>query len=199
MNRQLILMMLSLFIGLPGLLANHNRAGEILYTQIGERTIMATVITYTKASSVQSDRDSLNFCWGDGVCEKIGRSNGEGFPPQGEVLSSDFKRNIYQATHTYEELGTYTLYMRDPNRNGGILNLNFPNSENIPFHIESTLSLLDISLGQANNSAVPLVPPLNLAYVGQPFIHVLNAIDIDGDSITYELVTPQQNIKQNIS
>ena len=40
--------------------ATHNRAGEIWIEQIGQLTIRATIITYTKASSIPADRDTLD-------------------------------------------------------------------------------------------------------------------------------------------
>ena len=57
-----------LFTLLAGLLipafafATHNRAGEIHIRQIGPLTIEATIITWTKASSVNADRDTLILC-----------------------------------------------------------------------------------------------------------------------------------------
>ena len=57
-------------------LATHNRAGEITYVQIGPLTIEATITTYTKATSIQADQDSLTLCWGDGFCESVLRNNG---------------------------------------------------------------------------------------------------------------------------
>ncbi|MBT8218631.1 MAG: hypothetical protein KJP00_02320, partial [Bacteroidia bacterium] len=56
--------------------ATHNRAGEITYVQIGPLTIRATITTYTKASSIQADQDSLELCWGDGTCQQVLRTNG---------------------------------------------------------------------------------------------------------------------------
>lgn len=81
--------------------ATHNRAGEISISQVGDctssLTVKATITTYTKTSSIQADRDTLFICWGDGKCEKIGRSNGGGSTPKGEPLENDTKRNIYIA------------------------------------------------------------------------------------------------------
>ncbi|MEZ5038387.1 MAG: hypothetical protein R2828_00780 [Saprospiraceae bacterium] len=191
MKRLLFSSMISLFSVL-NLQATHNRAGEITYTQINDSTVVALITTYTKTSSVSADRDSLTICWGDGNCQSIVRVNGAGDPPQGEALAFDYKRNLYRATYTYQQLGTYTISMTDPNRNGGILNVNFPNSEQVRFHIESTITLLDLDQGMENNAPAPLIPPLNLGYVGQAFVHVLNAIDLEGDSISYELITPLQ-------
>ncbi|MFK7982411.1 MAG: hypothetical protein AB8G86_20685, partial [Saprospiraceae bacterium] len=64
------------FFGLADLAATHNRAGEISVEQIDALTIKAMITTYTKASSIQADRDSLTLCWGDGNCELLVRING---------------------------------------------------------------------------------------------------------------------------
>ena len=123
-------------------LATHNRAGEITVEQVGDcvesLTVRATITTYTKASSRPADRDTLTICWGDGNCERVARFNGPGNPPQGEILENDTKKNLYIALHTYPSRGTYVLSMTDPNRNGGILNVNFPNSDQVKFHIQTT-------------------------------------------------------------
>ena len=174
------------------LLATHNRAGEITFNQLSDNTVEAFVTTYTKTSSIPADRDSITLCWGDNFCERLVRingpdNNGDGVP-DGEILANDYKRNIYRGEHTYGELGAYTIYMQDPNRNGGILNVNFPNSDQVIFCLEANI---DLSLTATNNSPVLLELPIDVAYVGQPFIHIPNAYDLDGDSIAYELVPPK--------
>ncbi|MEM9823570.1 MAG: T9SS type A sorting domain-containing protein [Bacteroidota bacterium] len=171
------------------LFATHNRSGEILFTQLDELRIRATVITYTRESSLAADRDSLNFCWGDGTCEWIQRINGQG---SGEPIGFDTKKNVYEATHIYTDLGNYKLAMTDPNRNSGILNIANGNSVNVAFHLETEVQLKDLNFNQINSSPVLMVPPIDLAFVGQPFIHVPNAFDVDGDSIAYELIVPLQ-------
>ena len=61
--------------------ATHNRAGEITYVTDTSNflSIAATITTYTKASSIPADRDSLEICWGWEnndvlVCEWVQRS-----------------------------------------------------------------------------------------------------------------------------
>ena len=169
--------------------ATHNRAGEIRLEQIGELTLRATIITYTKASSVDADRDSLTIMWGDGNSEVVGRVNGGG---NGEIIGNDIKMNIYIAEHTYPGRATYTVSMMDPNRIGGIQNVNFPNSIVVPFYIESTYTFLNPQFQGFNNSVVLLNPPLDFACVGKRFIHNPNAYDPDGDSLSFELVVPMQ-------
>lgn len=174
-------------------LATHNRAGEIQFEQIGPLSIRATVITYTKASSVLADRDSVRVMWGDGNAEWVPRANGNG-----EILPNDTKFNIYVAEHTYAGRSTYTISMMDPNRNGGILNVNPPNSESIPFYIEATFTFLNPQFQGFNNSAILLQPPIDFGCVGQRFIHNPSAYDPDGDSLAYELVVPKQDVGQDV-
>jgi gliding motility-associated-like protein len=166
--------------------STHNRAGEITYEQIDDQTIRATVTTYTKTSSVDADRDSIFIDWGDGSIQLIGRVNRNGDP-----LANDIKVNFYTAEHTYPGRGTYTMSVTDPNRVASILNVNFPNSVNVPFYIESTFTLLNPQFQGVNNSVVLLQPPIDFSCVGQVFIHNPNAFDIDGDSIGYEFTVPR--------
>jgi gliding motility-associated-like protein len=173
--------------------ATHNRAGEIRVEQTGPQSVRATVITYTKTSSVPADRDTLEICWGDGTCEKVARSNG-----RGEVLANDVKKNLYVATHTYPGRLTYRISMTDPNRNGGVLNVNFPHSDNIPFHIQTSISFLNTQFQGGNSTPQLLQPPIDRGCVDKLFIHNPNAFDADGDSLAYRLITPLQDVGSEV-
>ncbi len=175
--------------------ATHNRAGEIRYEQIDDLTIRATIITYTKESSVEADRDSLILMWGDGQQSSVLRSNGDG---NGESLGNDIKLNLYVAEHTYPGFGTFTLSMQDPNRNGGILNVNAPNSITVPFYIETTFTLQGSQFSGFNRSVVLLQAPIDFGCVDQIFKHDPGAFDPDGDSLAYELITPLQNSGEEV-
>ncbi len=178
-------------------LATHNRAGDISIEQLEDENgvcglrIRATITTYTKASSVAADRDTLTICWGDGSCEKVARINGNG---NGVLLGNDIKKNIYIAEHTYPGRGVYRITMTDPNRNGGILNVNYPNSDQVPFHLSTTYAFLNPQFDGCNNTPVLLQPPIDFGCVGQPFVHNPNAYDIDGDSISYQLSIPLMDV-----
>lgn len=169
--------------------ATHNRAGEITYRQIGPLTIEMTITTYTKASSVAADRDSLEVFWGDGTKEFVRRNNN-----LTRFESNDVKVNFYIKEHTYPGVATYTISFQDPNRIGGILNVNYPNSIDIPFFLSTTFTLLDQQFQGFNNSAILLQPPLDIGCVGRLFIHNPNAYDADGDSLAYELAVPLENV-----
>lgn len=156
-------------------MATHNRAGEITYIQTGPLSIFATITTYTKASSGPADRDSLEICWGDGNCQWIARVNGpdndNNGVPDGELLPNDTKVNYYTASYTYPGQTRYTISMTDPNRNGDILNVNPPNSDNVPFHLETTVTFFNLSTDGLNNSPVLLQPPIDIACTNKIFIH----------------------------
>ncbi len=176
--------------------ATHNRAGEITIEQTGDLTIRATITTYTKTSSIPADRDSLEICWGDGNCEFLMRNNGNG---EGEPMDNDIKYNTYIGTHTYPGRATYNIGMKDPNRNAGILNVNSPNSDNIAFFLQTTFTFLNPQFQGYNNSPLLLQPPIDVAYIGQPFIHNPNAFDQEGDSLAYELIIPKMDVDLDVS
>ena len=181
--------------------ATHNRAGDISIEQADDcgLEIKATITTYTKASSRPADRDTLNICWGDGNCERVARINGPGSPPNGEILENDTKKNVYCATHTYPARGTYVISMNDPNRNGGVLNVNFPNSDQVRFHIQTTYTFPNPQFQGCNNTPVLLQPPIDIGCVGQTFTHNPNAYDEDGDSLSYHFITPLQDVVNGVS
>ena len=178
------------------LFGTHNRAGEINIIQVGDctesLTVQATIVTYTKASSIPADRDSLTICWGDGTCETVRRSNG--IRGEGEFLENDTKKNLYIAIHTYSARGTYRVSMTDPNRNGGILNVNPPNSEQIKFHIQTTYTFLNPQFQGCNDTPELLQPPIDIGCVGRVFTHNPNAYDKDGDSLSYHAIVPLSDI-----
>jgi len=175
-------------ISVNDLSATHNRSGEITYEQIGPLTIRATITTYTKASSASADRDTLMLNWGDDSSELVPRFNGQGE----EIPGEDIKKNLYVAEHTYPGILTYTLSFEDPNRVNNIVNVNFPNSVDVPFFVSTTFTLVQTQFQGLNNSVILLQPPIDFACANKRFVHNPNAYDVDGDSLSYELVVPLQ-------
>ena len=179
-NLLTLLFFLSLFFSAN---ATHNTGGEITVEQTDYLNYKATIHTYTFASSLPADRDSLNICWGDGMCEWIVRDSFS-------LIGKDKKHNIYSGEHSYAQEGNYIISMTDPNRNGQILNVNFPSSDNVPFHIETSILVSTLF----NNTPVLLNPPLDCGFTGITFQHNSAAVDWDGDSLAYEMVTPMQAV-----
>lgn len=188
--RGIVMTLLSL-ISLSSAWATHNRAGEITYEQIGELSIRVTITTYTKTSSISADRDTLELFWGDGTSNMVPRTDTI-------FLPDDIQVNKYVMDHDYPGRSTYTMYLQDPNRVANILNVDPPNSVEVPFFLSTTFTFLDPQFQGSNNSATLLQPPLDYACVGQIFTHNPNAYDADGDSLSYELVPPQMNVNESV-
>ena len=165
--------------------ATHNRAGEITYKEIGDLTIEVTVTTYTKANGTMVDRDSILIDWGDLETEFLQRSNGGG-----QIISNNVRKNIYKGIHVYPGRNTYKISMTDPNRVGEIQNLNFPNSENIRFHLFAIFTFTNQTFDGQNSSVILQQEPIDFACIGEPFIHIPAAYDEDDDSLVFELTVP---------
>ncbi len=172
-----ILAILILILGNLSLYATHNRAGQIVYKHLHGYTYQVTIWTYTYSLS-QADRDSLEIHWGDGTSKWLPRV-------QKTYLPDYYIENKYVGVHTYPGPGTFKLYMEDPNRNDGVLNI--PNSVNTVFALTTTLQINPF-LGN-NNAAILTTRPIDKAAKHQLFIHNPGAYDPDGDSLVYKMDT----------
>ncbi|MEP7264779.1 MAG: gliding motility-associated C-terminal domain-containing protein [Bacteroidota bacterium] len=164
--------------------ATHNRAGEITYTHVTgtQFTYDAIIVTYTKINPPAPDRPELEIFWGDGDHDTISRVSVIPVAP-------DIKRNEYHGRHTYQGTGVYTIFFIDEFRNAGVKNIGSGNSDNVPFYVETQLtinSLLNF-MGIYNNTPVLLEPPIDEGVVNRTFIHNPSAYDPDGDSLSYEI------------
>ncbi len=135
-----------------------------------------TIVTYTYTPS-PADRPKLEISWGDGTTEEINRIEKIDYP-------DDISKNTYVGQHTYTANATYLISLEDKNRNGNVLNI--PNSVNVAFYIETTLTINPF-LGP-NSSPNILNPPIDNACVNQVFIYNPSAYDLDGDSLSYKMV-----------
>jgi len=186
--------------------ATHNRAGEILYTRVAPFTKIANNIvvpaynytflinTYTEINSPggNADRCELTLYLGNGDSLVLPRLNGPFSNANGDcvgthegvVLNQSTKWNQYvSGVYEFTNAGIYKIYMYDPNRNGGVIN--FPNSINQPFYLESLLIINNFT--GANTAPAFTSPPLDDACNGVCFYHNPVAFDSDGDSLSYEL------------
>ena len=177
--------------GTLNLHATHYRAGEITYKQLVAYTFEITVITYTDPTNVGADRAELEVNFGDGKSKLVPRSNGSG-----QIINPDLnnriKKNIYTSIHTYPGPSTYTIRFSDPNRVDAIRNINGGNSVNIPFYVESFLTIRE-GIGN-NQSPVLLMPPIDVGCIFQTFTHNPAAYDPDGDSLAFTIIAPKRSI-----
>ncbi len=165
-------------------LSTHNRGGEITYKHLFGLTYEFTISTCTKSSS-PADRPELEIDFGDGHMDTVPRLF---LTP---IAGYDAQKNIYVINHTFVGSGTYQICVSDPNRNDGIINVGGSiSSDNVAFSIQSQL-VISPFIGTANNSVTfadcpcPEYACVNFAYCYNP-----EAIDVDGDSLGYELVVP---------
>lgn len=170
--------------------------GQIEFQQIGANQLEAGVqIFFEGTPNIYQGLTDVELCWGDGECDLIPAINGTDINgdnvPDGEQITDDFVKKIYQGTHIYADTGTYTLSFRYSSRKDGILNLNFPNSITVPYFIGALARVTDQS--QPNRSPRWLEPPIDRAQLGAPFVDIPNAYDPDGDSLVYEWIIPQQD------
>lgn len=185
--------------------ATHNRAGEIIYRRLNSNPFFyeISIITYTKTGgpSDAADRCELELFFGDGSSEVVNRSNGpltQGCDPGvgiGVMIAPNTKYNVYTTTHEYPGPGTYRLRMEDPMRNGGVINIE--NSDNVPFYIESFLTI-DIATG-GNEAPVLQNPPIDNGCVGERFVHNPGAVDPEGDSLVYSIIASKSFDGSSIS
>lgn len=196
-----------IFLSIHGF-ATHNRAGEILYKRIQPFTqvvggevvpvyrYLITIYKYTNDDGGQqvADRCEDTVYFGDGTSEVIARINGtsgcgQGCQHCGEIIIPDqnyrVKLNTYTVTHTYPGAGTYTIHSLDPNRNGGVHNMDF--SDQQPFYIESLLIINNFT--GANSSPEFKNRPTDRACIHKCFYHNPGAFDADGDSLSFVIST----------
>lgn len=165
--------------------ASHNIAGEITYRCMGGSNYEITVHTYTNTGT-NVNRYELLVDFGDGNTQWVSRTNGQFNTTynacEGDLLAQypGIRYSEYKIVHPYSS-GTYSVSISDPNRVYGIDNI--PNSFNIPFYIESVLTV-DPFVG-CNTGPILKTYPLDKACRGACFYHNPGAYDADGDSLAF--------------
>ncbi len=172
--------------------ASHLRAGEITVQRQGScqsRTLIITITVYTNtASDVKFGEDGILY-FGDGTKITVPRVE--------NVLQPQLGPNIgiatWSTTHTYGSNDSYLISYVEPNRNGGVLNMD--DSFYTTFYLETRFSLAVLG---CNNSPQLRIPPIDQACAGVAFFHNPGAFDFNGsggptDSLSYELVVPYRD------
>ncbi|TDE07424.1 gliding motility-associated C-terminal domain-containing protein, partial [Dyadobacter psychrotolerans] len=98
--------------------------------------------------------------------------------------------NIYIAQYTFPGAGDFRISFEEDNRNNNVLNIGPPPTQNLNFYV-STILTINANIG-LNQTPVLLNAPIDLAAVGQRYIHNPGAFDADGDSLAYRLFIPQR-------
>ncbi|MFC5536313.1 gliding motility-associated C-terminal domain-containing protein, partial [Rhodocytophaga aerolata] len=188
----LSLLLLLFIISVNQANATHVRAGEIIAIR---DTTGGNSGTFRYRFIFTMYRDTCPTCVAAGPATLY---FGYGSPPENSgsvepnsprvLIGNDTERVTYEFTHTYPAAGIYQVYVTVDNRNRDVLNM--VNSVNTSFHVETTI-FINQQVG-INNTPILRIPPVDLARVGQRYVHNPDAFDIDGDSLSYRIVTPKQ-------
>jgi hypothetical protein len=169
--------------------ATHLRTADITVEQVCSSglTFKITVTAYlnsksqTKFGGYTRDDGSIDF--GDGSFIVIPETEATARPD----LGPDVSVVTYTTTHTYQSYNrTYQIAYYERDRSAGVLNR--PNAGDVPY-----VSFVSINTDPAFNcNHIPQlrVAPVDRACSGNIFSHAAAPTDEDGDSITFELVTP---------
>lgn len=192
MIRSLIPILFLLSFCVVDAFATHLRAGEIIATRVSctslKFRIVVTVYIDTE-SGVRFGNAGQNLYFGDGDYVQIPETPTTPAPELGENMGTA----QFVVEHTYRSLGSYLIHYAESFRNGGVVNLNNPLST--LFYIETSV-ILD-AFG-CDNTPQLLAPPIDKACVGSRFYHNPGAYDIDGDSLSYELIVPKMELNQDV-
>jgi hypothetical protein len=181
--KKFVLLLFSLF-AISLAFGSHLRCGYITAQLVNcaSREYLITITVYTNTSSdVKFGGDgSLNF--GDGTSMVVPRIE--------NILRPDLGPNIgmasYTVSHTYGSYDTYLISYVEPNRNGGVLNMN--DSFFTTFYVETSI-LINTEFGCATSPEF-LTPAVLQAAAGTELSYSLGVSSEKDDLITYELVTP---------
>ena len=175
--------------------ATHFRAGEITAKRIAGSS--ASSLTYEvklvayfdieKGKTAADAANSVDFYFGSDGPRNVIR-----VPTSVRNIGNGTTVNEYVTTYTFPSAGKYKISVRMDNRNASTLNLNKGiDTQSLNFYVHSTL-LINAGLG-SNQTPVLINPPIDLAAVGQRYIHNPGAFDADGDSLAYRMFIPQQS------
>ena len=172
-----------LFFVANELSATHIRAGEITARRINNITL-----TYEITVTGYKDTDSQIEFGGDGSLD-LGDGNVINGPFQTDIedIGNGTLKVTFTVIHTYSRANAsgYLVTYTEDFRNNNIFNINNGASDGTTFYVE-TLLIIDPFYG-INNTPIMTVPPVDLAAIGELFIHNPGAFDPDGDSLAYRL------------
>ena len=175
-----------LFLVSLDLMGTHLRGGQITTRLINcnTRTYEVTLTLYLN-SGTPTDAGGGNLTFGDGGSMLVPMLSSTLIDLTNRVSSAVFITN-----YSYQTDNGFKISYLELNRNLGVLN--FQNSVNAPFYIESFLQVNPTCTAPLSFT----IPPIDRACSKLIFTHNPGAIAPLGDSLSYQLVVPLQ--AQNI-
>jgi gliding motility-associated-like protein len=173
-------------------LASHIRAGELTLRRLnlGQLQFELTLrIYYDVQSFVNNDSANIDIYSGSNptpiqiTIPQISRS----------PLTADVDVGVFRGNYTFPSPGEFTLVYIEQYRNADIRNMLNPAGTN--FSVQTTFTIFP---GTNNNTPILTVPPVDLAFTGQTWLHNPGAFDFDGDSLSFKLTIPKVGVGMNV-
>jgi gliding motility-associated-like protein len=174
--------------------ATHFRAGEITARRLSLNvpTYEIKLTGYFDEIGGKQAADNQNT-----IVFTIGTIQGTGTPFFLEAprvsrvnIGNNTTQNVYIATYTFTTVGAYRISAEADARNENVLNIGPKPTNRLNFYVSTTLEI-NAAFG-LNRTPILRNAPIDIAAVGQRYIHNPAAFDADGDSIAYRMYVPQQ-------
>jgi len=182
-----ITLILFLFVANATIAGNY-LSGSISYTYVSLYNYRFTLNVYTLDSSL-ADSCFLLVHFGNGDSAFLPRTNGpSSFCPathDGIMVTSTIKKSVYYIEHTFAGPGTYTITAQFLKRTYGINNIT--NSGNTSPTLSAQL-IINPFLGDNNSVQFSNYVPVIYDTINHIMSYNPGAVDVDGDSLSYELV-----------
>lgn len=174
--------------------SNHLYGGEIIARSVNCQTNMYE-IRMTLYAAPGSDAEFGHGIFYPGHGQAIELSSGQFTMSDSISRDSSLRIITYRLQHSFPGPGIYSLHYREFNRNPDVANMN--NSIQTPFFIQTELTI-DPLLGC--NSTPELSAHFDpFAFANNSYVMPLaGSTDADGDSLSYELVTPLQDADEEV-
>lgn len=187
-------------IAITGVQATHLAGMEMVYEYLSGQTYRIKVNYYRDCAGVPA-RPSLVLQYTSTACQF---SDTISIYPDGTITeisdvcltavttcnggtATGIQRYVYTIDLTLPfQCADWKIGVADLARNVPITTINNPN--NTPMYVETKIN----NTGTLNNNSPTFTnDPVGFACIGQTFTYNQGAVDVDGDSLVYELVTPQ--------
>jgi gliding motility-associated-like protein len=195
LSSRTLILILMLTLPLSQVFATHFRAGEITARRLSLST-PTYEIKLTGYFDIISGKDAADRQ--TSVMFTINNVKGTGEPDFIEAprslpfvnIGNNTTQNVYIATYTFRGAGAYRISIEVDARNENVLNIGPKPTNQLNFYVSTTLEI-NAAFG-LNRTPVLRNAPIDIAAVGQRYIHNPAAFDADGDSISYRMYVPQQ-------
>ena len=182
--------------------ASHLRAANIELIQKSNLTYTIILSLYTDTDGVQLEPEE-NICVRRvsdldpsvlSDCEEVTFA----VPAAVPIIDGTDEYKIY-VDYTFPSSGRYVLSWNEDFRNKDIINLGSSTSDQVSMYVQTQIKIGGST--PQNSSPQFTLPPIDLANVGEKYIHNPGAYDPDGDSLIFQLVVPKArnvNIKNGV-